>query len=637
MQKSLGPHAWAVFEPVVGSSASTGVILQNSDTPLSDRPIDICCAQNYIKVNRRRVCETHLCLPSIAHLLASTPDSSKPALIRHLLERYFANMSLREPSLGVQTLSRTRSRSRPSFSSVARPAPSTTSVTLRARTGGAVRHAIKNTIGRIAGHGGSDDPQIQKSMFIKECSLYTSFFLVGWGDATPGALLPAIRQRWGLSFVLVSMLFVGIFVGCLIAASSVSPLLDRFGYGKVISGAAVLGLVFPIVFLTMPPFPVLVVAMVFTGMFTSTLEALVNVWISQRPKANVRLGVAHTLYGIGALSSPLAAIPFLHEGRKGIAFQYFFCVSLGLATVVLTLVTVAFRLSRDELVQGPADPVNPDNAIELQPRAASMVSDVDEKGTPSMTAPKPGATENDGPMASTSQALGNELHPMPAPTNTSKGLYKLKAVVKQPKVQLLALFTGCYVGTEVTIGGWSSTFLIEVRHEETNANALVSGFWAGIAAGRILLIPVTAWLGDELAILLYLFCAIGLQLLVWFVPNIIANAVALALLGIILGPAYPVMIRVASKTIRPRAHLTAAISFISTVSAAGMALLPLLVGLASQQAPQGIKILPPILVGLFALQAILWSVTNRDYFVKRFIKRNSNGQDGEIEDFDRLD
>jgi len=189
----------------------------------------------------------------------------------------------------------------------------------------------------------------------------------------------------------------------------------------------------------------------------------------------------------------------------------------------------------------------------------------------------------------------------------------------------------------VSVGGWSSSYLILVRNQSNNANLLVSGFWAGIAFGRILLIPVTAWLGDELACFIYLNCAIGLQILVWLVPNIVANAVSLALLGVFLGPAFPTMIRIAEKSIRPRAHLTAAISFISTFSAAGMALVPLIVGLASQAAPQGIRILAPMLVGLLALQVLLWLVTNREYFIKRFLKRDGTSDDYELDDVDRLD
>lgn len=519
-------------------------------------------------------------------------------------------MSLRERSTDIQA---SRPHSRASFSSSSRP-----NSTLRPRNN-ALRHAVKN----IRSYTGDGDPQ-SKSMFLKECALYTCFLLAGWVDATPGALLPAIRAQWDLSFVYVSMLFVGTFVGCIIAASFVSPLMDKVGFGKMISGAAALGLVFPVVFLTMPPFPVLIAAMVFNGMSTSTLDALVNVWISQRPKADVRLGFTHFLYGVGALSSPLAAIPFLHEGRKGIAFQYFFCVSLGLATVVLTLVTVAFRLQRDEHVQGPTEGDVVETAIKLQPRATE-----DQKDGGAVT---PDAGPRSLDLMPTANILGAELHPVPAPTDTRSGFHKLGAVVKQGKVVLLSFFTLVYVGTEVTVGGWSSTFLLEVRNQQTSANAIVSGFWAGIAFGRILLIPVTAWLGEELAVLVYLFCAIGLQLLVWLLPNIVANAVALALLGVFLGPAFPAMIRVCERTVRPRAHLTAAISFISTFAAAGMAVLPFMVGIASQKAPQGIKILAPMLVAMLGVQVMLWTATNREYFVKK-VKADGSAD----EDVDRLD
>ena len=335
------------------------------------------------------------------------------------------------------------------------------------------------------------------------------------------------------------------------------------------------------------------------------------------------------------MTSPLAAIPFLH-GTNGVAFQYFFCVSLGLATVVLSLVAMAFRLQRDEHVEGPAKPAGVDTALELQPRTASNNDTKDKDSLPVATSTPDDA--HNAPldlMPITSHPEGLEAHPLPVPAETQSAFYKLKAVVKQPKVLLLAFFTLIYVGCEVSVGGWTSTFLLEVRDQKTDANALVSGFWAGIAFGRILLIPVTAWMGDELASIVYLLLATGLQLLVWFVPNIVANAVALALLGVCLGPAFPLMITVCQRTIRPRAHLTAAISFISSFAAAGMALLPFMVGLASQTAPQGIKILPPMLVAMLGIQVLLWAAANKDHFVTRVVKRQSVDRDQQ--DLDRLD
>lgn len=424
-------------------------------------------------------------------------------------------------------------------------------------------------------------------MVLKEASLYTCFGLAGWVDATTGALLPAIRDSYSLSFVTVSLLFVGSLVGNLVAAFCASPLVDKIGYGKTLSLATLMGTIAPILYLTLPPFPVLVVAMGFVGLSNGMFEALVNVWISQRPKANVRLSVVHFLYGFGALSSPLAAIPFVHLGIQGPPFQYFYFVSLGLAVITCALVTVAFKLQRDPLVEMPESAAA--QSIELQ------------------TLQQPGESAE----ISTTQ---------PADTTISSS-EKLKKVLSLKIVYVLAIFTMIYVGTEVTVGGWTSTFLIEVRNEKSNANFLVSGFWGGIALGRIVLIPVTAKIGDELACFIYLCLAIGLQILVWLVPNVIANAVTLALLGVFLGPVFPIMIGVASRKVRPRAYLTAAISFIATFGSAGMALLPLIVGLASQASSSGIRILAPILVGLLSAQAIIWTYANYDLFLAIITRR----------------
>ncbi|PWZ03438.1 MFS general substrate transporter [Testicularia cyperi] len=456
-----------------------------------------------------------------------------------------------------------------------------------------------------------------KEMLLKEVSLYTCFALAGWVDATTGALLPAIRASYDLSFSIVSMLFVGNLCGCIVASFSNSPLVDKIGFGKAISLAAAAGTVLPILFLTLPPYPVLVVGMAVSGFSTSMLDTLVNVWMSQRPRANVRLGVVHFLYGFGALSSPLAAIPFIHEGRKGPAFQHFYFVSLGLAVIVTALVTIAFKLQRDSVAEVLTDESG--EAIELQQIQRSSISKDDAEAAPS----------TDG------AATPNSARTAASHTGYISPSQKLVRVLKLKVVYVLSVFTMIYVGTEVTVGGWTSTYLIEVRNEQSNANYLISGFWGGIALGRILLIPVTSMLGDELACFVYLVAAVGLQVLVWLVPNVIANAVALALLGLFLGPIFPIMIRYASRKVRPRAYLTAAISFIATFGAAGMALLPLIVGLASQAASEGIKILAPILVGLLSFQALIWVYANHALFtqmaLQRSLLKDADGDDDRVD------
>jgi fucose permease len=53
------------------------------------------------------------------------------------------------------------------------------------------------------------------------------------------------------------------------------------------------------------------------------------------------------------------------------------------------------------------------------------------------------------------------------------------------------------MGVEVTIGGWATTFLIEERGGNSSSGYVSSGFFGGLTVGRIILIPVTNWLGHR--------------------------------------------------------------------------------------------------------------------------------------------
>src|SRR5579884_1964904 len=62
------------------------------------------------------------------------------------------------------------------------------------------------------------------------------------------------------------------------------------------------------------------------------------------------------------------------------------------------------------------------------------------------------------------------------------------AALKLRVVWLAALFLLFYVGTEVSLGSWSYTFLLEERHESTLLSGWsVSGYWLGLTLGRLIL------------------------------------------------------------------------------------------------------------------------------------------------------
>lgn len=67
--------------------------------------------------------------------------------------------------------------------------------------------------------------------------------------------------------------------------------------------------------------------------------------------------------------------------------------------------------------------------------------------------------------------------------------------------------------------------------------------------GRIVLIPVTKWLGYQVSIYTYAALALGLELVVWLVDSLVGNAVAYAFVGFFLGPIYPNALMVVSEVL----------------------------------------------------------------------------------------
>ena len=67
------------------------------------------------------------------------------------------------------------------------------------------------------------------------------------------------------------------------------------------------------------------------------------------------------------------------------------------------------------------------------------------------------------------------------------GLYK--QIFRLKVVHLLAFFTLAYVGTEVSIGGWIVTFIIQERNGGSSSGYISSGFFAGLTVGRLALLP----------------------------------------------------------------------------------------------------------------------------------------------------
>lgn len=139
-----------------------------------------------------------------------------------------------------------------------------------------------------------------------------------------------------------------------------------------------------------------------------------------------------------------------------------------------------------------------------------------------------------------------------------------------------------YVGVEVTLGGWGYTWLKEGRHGDSIAMAnVVSGYWAGLASGRILLGYLSSRFGEKLMITLFTIMIIaglvvmmistnvaldstGKCALFWLVCTSSINmyTIAFVAMGLLLGPMFPTTISLASKAL-PRSYHATSIGFVA--------------------------------------------------------------------------
>ncbi|MBP2707438.1 MFS transporter [Microbispora sp. RL4-1S] len=182
----------------------------------------------------------------------------------------------------------------------------------------------------------------------------------------------------------------------------------------------------------------------------------------------------------------------------------------------------------------------------------------------------------------------------------------LATASREPAVLLGAVFLAVYVGLEISVGNWGFSFLVDERgHGDLLAGYTVSGYWLGLALGRLVISPLAARLGLTDTGMTFA-CLTGITvcgLLVWAVPAPAAATVTFALLGFCLGPIFPTTMAVAPRLTTARLVPTA-IGLLNGVSVVGGAVFPWLAGAIAQGV--GAWTLPPFAVALALLQLVLW-------------------------------
>lgn len=185
----------------------------------------------------------------------------------------------------------------------------------------------------------------------------------------------------------------------------------------------------------------------------------------------------------------------------------------------------------------------------------------------------------------------------------------LASALKTRVVWVAALFLLFYVGTEVSLGSWSYSFLLEQRHGLPLISGwIVSGYWIGLTLGRIVLPHVALRFGDKRLIQ---GCLLGVgvgMLIIWLIPINAAAAIGLCFTGFCLGPIFPTTIGLMSQILSSRL-LASAIGFMASLGSMGGALFPWLAGNLAQAF--GLWTLLPYVITLAVAMMVIWFILQR--------------------------
>ncbi len=369
---------------------------------------------------------------------------------------------------------------------------------------------------------------------------FAAFILIGATDGATGVLLPSLQVQYGIGKSVVSLIFLVVTAGYIVAAFGSGLLVALLGQRRfLVLGAAVFAVSAGAISLR-PPFALLLITMLGLGFGFAIMDAGLNTYITGLPKNTTLLNNLHAFYGIGGFLGPIIAAGVLAAGLPwNTVYALWGTVSL--------ILLVGFGLFFD------ADPASARHPV--------------------------------------TQSAGRSL---------------LTDTLRLRLVWLAAVFMLIYVGTEVSLGSWSFSFLTEVRHHGGLLSGWsVSGYWLGITLGRLTLARLAARFAVADASLIR-FCLIGAAsgvLIIWLAPLPAAAPFGLWLTGYSLGPIYPTTIALLPGLV-PARLVPSAVGFLASLGSMGAALFPWLAGNLAQAV--GLWSLMPYALSLTVIMSGVW-------------------------------
>ena len=194
-------------------------------------------------------------------------------------------------------------------------------------------------------------------------------------DASYGAVIPYLELYYNEEYTIIALVFLSPFVGYNAAALLNTSLHMRFGQRGVAFAGPACHVISYIIVCLAPPYPVLVLAFILSGLGNGFLDAGWNAWIGAMPNANELLGFLHGFYGLGATVAPLIATAMIT--KAGLPWNTWYYCMVGFAATELVTCVAAFwprngAVYRDQHPRPPAEHGSRLKEATLRPPAARV-------------------------------------------------------------------------------------------------------------------------------------------------------------------------------------------------------------------------------------------------------------------------
>ncbi|QLG75107.1 hypothetical protein HG535_0H04340 [Zygotorulaspora mrakii] len=391
------------------------------------------------------------------------------------------------------------------------------------------------------------------------------FLVFGLNDQTTGSLIPTLTERYQISKVVVSNIFITQVLGYMLASLMNEKIHVRWGMRGAMTLAVSLCVVFfGILSLRPSSFIVYVVCYLPLGFSIGILDSTGNVLMGNLEiHKNEWMGVTHGLYGAASMVTPPIVSHFVKYGN----WSNFFYIPLVVSLVGLLLVLPAFRFETSAKYE--------------------YICNVQQK-------------EDDDILQ---EDLGSGF----------------MALLKTPGVFMYAMYLFVYLGAEISTGTWLFSYLLATKSDDRILMSYVtSSYWTGLTFGRFCLGFVTkrkfpnefrasyayGLLTFFFYTLLVLVCLINTNDK-WYIALLFF---VLFFCGVFIGPLFPNASVVALQVLPKKLHI-GGVGLAVAIGGSGNALLPYLVGITLHLA--GMQFFPILCWSMVAGFNLIWCLYPR--------------------------